>query len=194
MSKSFRDQQIVFDTTFCGDWAGNTWSTSSCAQKADICDSYVQNNPAAFADAYWSINALKVYKEGVAAPAPLSTTYATSISYVTQPVSESASATAPVPISTTFSVSTKSEGYVPIVGPSGSVIYSTATETPTEPSNTGYAPVVGIDGSIGFHAEAVPSQIGGSWSTENGVAVYHEEKKRHAKHLGHHKRHGGGSF
>lgn len=200
MSKSFRDQQIVFDTTFCGDWAGNTWSTSSCAQKAPTCDSYVQNNPSAFADAYWSINALKVYKEGVAASSAASTTYATSTAYVTQPlptsipgisISLSVPAIVPAPTATTFSVSTKSAGYVPVVGPSGSVVYTTHTASPPESSNTGYAPVVGTDGSIGWHAQAAPSEEVGSWSsTEDGVMVYHD--KRHAKHLGHHRRHGNG--
>lgn len=57
----FYDNQIVFDTTFCGDWAGNVWSTSECAAKADTCSSYVENNPGDFEDAYWSINGLQVY-------------------------------------------------------------------------------------------------------------------------------------
>ncbi|KAK5112446.1 hypothetical protein LTR62_004202 [Meristemomyces frigidus] len=64
----FSDQQIVFDTTFCGDWAGNVWSSGSCAPKASTCDAFVANNPAAFTEAYWSINALKVYQKGGAAP------------------------------------------------------------------------------------------------------------------------------
>jgi hypothetical protein len=53
----------VFDITFCGDWAGNVWSSSSCASKASTCNSYVQNNPSAFTDTYWRINSLKVYQE-----------------------------------------------------------------------------------------------------------------------------------
>lgn len=193
MSKSFVDQQIVFDTTFCGDWAGKTWASSSCSQKADTCDSYVQNNPAAFADAYWSINALKVYTEGGEAPtsaSPLEVT-STSIHYVTQPTSESVPATMPAPLATTLSISTKSAGYAPIVGPSGSIIHAFPTESPSETSNAGYAPIVGTDGVIGFHADAAPSSARGDWSTENGVMVYHGAEKRHARHLGHHKRHGG---
>ncbi|KAF2155794.1 glycoside hydrolase family 16 protein, partial [Myriangium duriaei CBS 260.36] len=58
----FQNNQIVFDTTFCGDWAGNVWSTSG-GQSATYptCASYVANNPGAFANAYWKINSLKVY-------------------------------------------------------------------------------------------------------------------------------------
>lgn len=196
MSKSFTDQQIVFDTTFCGDWAGNTWSSSSCSAKADTCDAYVQNNPQAFEDAYWSINALKVYAEGVAATPTATTGYATStsIEYVTQPISIglSLSLGLPLPVQTTFSLSTKSGGYAPIVGPSGGV-YAQPTESPAEPSDAGYAPVVGSGGLIGFQEEkAAPLQDSGSWSTENGAMVFHGKEKRHARHLGHHKRHGGG--
>ncbi|KAK8181541.1 putative endo-1,3(4)-beta-glucanase [Phyllosticta capitalensis] len=63
----FSDLTIVFDNTFCGDWAGNSWSSDdSCASKADSCDDFVANNPAAFKDAYWLINSLKVYQWGTA--------------------------------------------------------------------------------------------------------------------------------
>ncbi|KAL8873273.1 MAG: hypothetical protein Q9198_007052, partial [Flavoplaca austrocitrina] len=59
----FKDQQIVFDTTFCGDWAGREWSKDNvCSVKAPTCEEYVQNNPKAFTEAYWTINALKVYE------------------------------------------------------------------------------------------------------------------------------------
>ncbi|PSK42536.1 hypothetical protein B9Z65_4450 [Elsinoe australis] len=58
----FKDNQIVFDTTFCGDWAGNVWADSGCkSDKYPTCESYVQNNPAAFKNAFWQINSLKVY-------------------------------------------------------------------------------------------------------------------------------------
>ncbi|KAK1067571.1 hypothetical protein LTR74_006241 [Friedmanniomyces endolithicus] len=60
----FSNQQIVFDTTLCGAWAGAVWSSGSCASKAATCDAFVANNPSAFTDAFWSINALKVYQSG----------------------------------------------------------------------------------------------------------------------------------
>ncbi|KAL8920960.1 MAG: hypothetical protein Q9208_005986 [Pyrenodesmia sp. 3 TL-2023] len=60
----FKDQQIVFDTTFCGDWAGKEWfQDPTCSAKAATCEEYVQNNPQAFTEAYWKINALKVYSK-----------------------------------------------------------------------------------------------------------------------------------
>jgi len=66
----FKDLQIVFDTTFCGDWAGNTWSSSSCASKAPTCNDFVRDNPDAFQNAFWTVNALKVYSNDPNAQAP----------------------------------------------------------------------------------------------------------------------------
>ncbi|RMD40063.1 hypothetical protein DV735_g5059, partial [Chaetothyriales sp. CBS 134920] len=61
-SAHFKSLQIVFDTTFCGDWAGSVWSTdTTCSAKASTCQDYVQNNPSAFQESYWSVNSLKVY-------------------------------------------------------------------------------------------------------------------------------------
>ncbi len=58
----FKDQQIVFDSTFCGDWAGREWSKDNvCSVKAPTCEEYVKNNPKAFTEAFWTIKALKVY-------------------------------------------------------------------------------------------------------------------------------------
>ncbi|KAI6237982.1 Beta 1,3(4)-glucanase [Aphelenchoides besseyi] len=57
------NQQIVFDVTFCGDWAGNVWNLyPQCQAAAPSCVDYVRNNPGAFKDAYWLINSLKVYQ------------------------------------------------------------------------------------------------------------------------------------
>lgn len=63
ISSHFQQMSIVFDTTFCGDWAGQTWSSdSTCSSQASSCQSYVQSPPqGAFDDAYWSVNSLKVY-------------------------------------------------------------------------------------------------------------------------------------
>ncbi|KIW79960.1 hypothetical protein Z517_06575 [Fonsecaea pedrosoi CBS 271.37] len=59
----FKNLQIVFDTTFCGQWAGAVWNTSSCASLAPTCEDYVANNPADFADAFWAINTLQVFQD-----------------------------------------------------------------------------------------------------------------------------------
>ncbi|KIW92298.1 uncharacterized protein Z519_07282 [Cladophialophora bantiana CBS 173.52] len=83
----FSNNQIVFDTTFCGDWAGNVWTSDPlCGSKASTCQSFVQNNPSAFQDAYWSVNSLKVFQNAggeissTGAPFPPSSTQASTVS------------------------------------------------------------------------------------------------------------------
>ena len=59
-SDHFADNQIVFDTTFCGDWAGNTFA-SDCSTEMS-CTDYVKYNPSDFAETYWLINYISVYE------------------------------------------------------------------------------------------------------------------------------------
>lgn len=59
----FRDLRIVFDTTFCGQWAGIVWEDSaSCSAMAPTCEEFVTKNSTAFREAYWAINSLKVFQ------------------------------------------------------------------------------------------------------------------------------------
>ncbi|ORY08221.1 concanavalin A-like lectin/glucanase domain-containing protein [Clohesyomyces aquaticus] len=120
----FKSQQIVFDTTFCGDWAGQVWDSSSCASKADTCNSFVQNNPSAFKEAYWTINALKVYQDNGQGPSPSSPVSSSrpSPSGITPPVVSSISApngtavpsigqpSLPFPVPTTLETSARFTG------------------------------------------------------------------------------------
>lgn len=70
--KKFSDLMLVINTNLCGTWGDGVWHTSlsyagqeqSPASKTghSSCASYVQNNGAAFKDAYWGINSIKIYK------------------------------------------------------------------------------------------------------------------------------------
>lgn len=84
IDEHFQNQQIMFDLTFCGQWAGQVWTTDdTCSSKAATCQEYVQNNPEAFSNAYWLINSLKVYQQnGAAAPSATSATTSATSSYV----------------------------------------------------------------------------------------------------------------
>ena len=60
----FCEMQLIFDTTFCGDWAGEVWANDTAtASLAPTCQEYVQNNPGAYVDAYWAINSVKVFQD-----------------------------------------------------------------------------------------------------------------------------------
>ncbi|KAI0304861.1 concanavalin A-like lectin/glucanase domain-containing protein [Russula brevipes] len=56
--KYFKNHSIIFDITFCGDWAGNSYATSGCP---GTCSDRLMD-PANFVNASWSINWLKVYR------------------------------------------------------------------------------------------------------------------------------------
>ncbi|XXQ32070.1 GH16 domain-containing protein [Plasmodiophora brassicae] len=60
----FANMQIVFDLTFCGNYAGDPsiWASSGCVQQAPDCATFVRNNPARFAEAYFAVNALNIFQ------------------------------------------------------------------------------------------------------------------------------------
>jgi hypothetical protein len=63
IDQHFQNHNLIFDMTFCGDWAGNVWGQDSvCSSKASSCQAFVQNNPGAFTDTFWLVNSLKVYQ------------------------------------------------------------------------------------------------------------------------------------
>ncbi|CEI38943.1 hypothetical protein FVEN_g10030 [Fusarium venenatum] len=61
----FRNNNLVFDTTFCGDWAGSpdVWNKNPETASLGECNDYVANNPSAFKNAYWLVNSIKVYSQ-----------------------------------------------------------------------------------------------------------------------------------
>ncbi|KAF4585708.1 Concanavalin A-like lectin/glucanase [Ophiocordyceps camponoti-floridani] len=63
----FSNHQLVFDTTFCGEWAGNpsVWAADkTCSSMAATCKDYVAAHPEAFRDSYWEVKSVKVYQLG----------------------------------------------------------------------------------------------------------------------------------
>lgn len=105
INSHFGPQQIVFDITFCGDWAGKVWSTGSCASRASTCQAYVQNNPSAFKETYWQVNSLKVYQSngnstsGSSSSAAPSTATAGLPGTAPAPASVTGNSTVPKPVS-----------------------------------------------------------------------------------------------
>lgn len=64
IDQHFKSHNIIFDWTFCGDWAGNAdvWAQSGCSSsKFPTCQSYVQGNPSAYAGQGFDVKQLKVY-------------------------------------------------------------------------------------------------------------------------------------
>jgi len=55
----FNNQQLIFDITFCGDWAGASYIAAGCPGN---CSQRIQD-PNNFVNASWSINSLLVYRD-----------------------------------------------------------------------------------------------------------------------------------
>ncbi|KAF7119060.1 hypothetical protein CNMCM5793_008703 [Aspergillus hiratsukae] len=109
-SQRFKAQKFILDTTFCGDWAGNVFAESSCpmsdpSSPMQSCVNYVAQNPAAFKEAYWEINSIKVYQYGVSAAlsaaASQATTSKVESALVSVQAANTAAPTVPVPAETT---------------------------------------------------------------------------------------------
>jgi nicotinate-nucleotide pyrophosphorylase (carboxylating) len=66
-SGRFKDLKIIFNTAFCGEWAGAEWD-KSCAKKTGVatCNEYVRDNPEVFKEAYWEVAELKWFQKGAA--------------------------------------------------------------------------------------------------------------------------------
>jgi hypothetical protein len=63
----FKNLKIIFDTTFCGEWAGMEWD-KSCATKTGVstCEAYVRDNPEVFKEAFWEVANLRWYQKEAA--------------------------------------------------------------------------------------------------------------------------------
>ncbi|KAF5313916.1 hypothetical protein D9619_013047 [Psilocybe cf. subviscida] len=59
ITKFFGPNNIIINLTFCGDWAGNVYSQTSCPS---TCVDYVNNNPGAFKGAYFDFASIRVYE------------------------------------------------------------------------------------------------------------------------------------
>lgn len=64
----FRNHTIIFDITFCGDWAGPTFGRyEGCPMTSNnawtSCNNFVANSPKSFANAYWDINSMRVFQQ-----------------------------------------------------------------------------------------------------------------------------------
>ncbi|KAH6845225.1 concanavalin A-like lectin/glucanase domain-containing protein, partial [Chaetomium sp. MPI-CAGE-AT-0009] len=65
LADHFADHSIVFNTAFCGDWAGRVWAADrACAALAPTCEAYVGAHPEVFAQAYWLVRGVRVFQVG----------------------------------------------------------------------------------------------------------------------------------
>ncbi|KAF3928347.1 hypothetical protein AA313_de0210470 [Arthrobotrys entomopaga] len=68
IDENFKNQHIIFDTTFCGDLGDATWNSTGCAVETGYanCADFVAENPSAFKDAIWKVKYVKIFGENTA--------------------------------------------------------------------------------------------------------------------------------
>lgn len=64
----FHNNNLIFDTTFCGDWAGTevVWEADvvcSAVAGGKTCVEFVATNPSEFIEAYWLIDSIRIYQQ-----------------------------------------------------------------------------------------------------------------------------------
>ncbi|KAI0314130.1 glycoside hydrolase family 16 protein [Amylostereum chailletii] len=59
IASHFNAANIIINLTFCGNWAGQSYSNDGCPGN---CTDYVSNNPSAFTDAYFELASIRVYQ------------------------------------------------------------------------------------------------------------------------------------
>ena len=206
--KSFTNQQIVFTNTFCGDWAGadDVWSQSCAAKTGMSCKDYVQNHPADFAEAYWSVNALKVYQNDGSGSEPEPSAAPSSVApwgiNATESAGVPATGAPPATSAPAPPASTSDAGWAPSASdPSwGQPTSAPAAPAPSSPAETQWdhqPPTNTWGGGNPWQSDSGNPWDDGGWAEQReddgawSVGTPAKER-RHARHLLQHKRHAAG--
>ncbi|KAE8381140.1 putative endo-1,3(4)-beta-glucanase [Aspergillus bertholletiae] len=156
----FKSQKFILDTTFCGDWAGGVFGDSGCpvsdpSNPIQSCVKYVAENPAAFKEAYWEINYIKLFQTGsghstasvvsqaqtATAVASMTTDQVPSVS--STPLPET---TAPAPETTSAAAPATSRATPEPANPQTNVSGAETTAAPTPSAETTAAPATHSSG------------------------------------------------
>ena len=60
-ARSFSKLKIIINTTFCGDWAGNSAIYKKSGCPGQDCIDFIRNNPNKLDEVYWRIRSIKAY-------------------------------------------------------------------------------------------------------------------------------------
>ena len=176
VASHFTNQKMIFDLTFCGDWAGATnqdnygWNINGCNAQHGDCATFVDQTPDNFVDAFWTINSLRVFQgsasgdNSTASPS----TYPSSASSVSIPVPSSVNVSSELPPSLTVYSTT----FETVTASAASAVADTTTTAAIQ--STGY------DGPHHQHWTV--------WSEGANGAVEAAAPTKKARHLDFHRR------
>jgi hypothetical protein len=165
IDQHFQNHNIIFDLTFCGDWAGNVWGSDPvCKSKASSCQAFVQNNPSAFTDSFWQVNSLKVYQSnGAVSKSIVAESSSSGAAAVSVAVSSASSAPKAISSTSAFQVQSTAAASTPAPTPAPTTL-ATSAQKPQ------YKTVSALQWN----------QFG---SGSHGQPVAKEKRSGHAKHL-----------
>lgn len=141
----FEDQKMIFDTTFCGDWAGQTWKDDGCVDQTGFqtCPEYVAARGSDFKDSYWEINSVKIYqKKAVSVTSSTSSTSTSTSSSISTSTGTTITTGTDVTTSSTTTyyfgnvTITKSDTTITFTGPTGITTKDTTTKDSSTTSTT----------------------------------------------------------
>lgn len=178
IKSSFTNQQIVFDTTFCGDWAGadEVWGASCAQTTGTTCQGYVGNNPQAFQEAYWKINGLRVYQQNGGSASPSSAAPSNAPSSYAPPISQSTFQSSVIPSVAPSAPPSGAPSAAPSYGPPGSA----SGWAPSAPVTQAPAPSSPAENS-GAPWSAQPTN---SWGGGPGGSPWQQSWGAHNNHRG----------
>ncbi|KAK8063878.1 hypothetical protein PG996_008530 [Apiospora saccharicola] len=64
IARNIHTQSVIINIDFCGSEVSGSWweESEDCSRVAPTCNEYVAKNPAAFVEAYWLINSVKLFQ------------------------------------------------------------------------------------------------------------------------------------
>lgn len=175
-----------------GDWAGSEFQQdSTCAAFGSICSDYVRDNPGAFTEAYWTVNALKVYSDNGSGPAVLTTRDNTPASTpalsIVSPVVTVINSSLPTPFSDINSLEPISSLTTP---PPGNNTVVTATEEThvTVYVTAGFVPETVPTAAVAYYGSP-PANEGEYYSPDGSLYGAPKMRRAHraARHLKNHR-------
>lgn len=186
-SSELSQHNIVFDITFCGSWAGQVYDGG-----LNACQSFVSDNPSAFADTYWGVNALQVYQQAANsnnndASKPSGSSSASPVASASPSPSLSHASSSSAPVVTSASI-TAASASVAAASPSAPAASTTLVASPSPASpNANATPTLDplTSGDFGTGSQGIPEGSEG-WKRAADMMM---GERRQRKHLSRHLRH-----
>ncbi|KAF2279085.1 uncharacterized protein EI97DRAFT_456487 [Westerdykella ornata] len=173
-ANKFIQQKFIFNTDFCGDWAGWVYAQSGCPQypglnSMDACKRFVAQNPSAFSQSYWLISYFKTFK---AASESTSSTSASSTQSSTSTSASDYTVTTSAASSTASETSTSSSSESSSTSSASSDVSSTTSDASSSSSSSSGVSSTASDASSSSSSSSVDvSSVTSTYETSSATST-----------------------